>query len=119
VQGIYPESTTGDGSYRDPVVVGMIEAHNEAVMRSKGGPSVTPSVPPPGWGQAPHADSLKAAQAAAGPAGGLPTPAATTLPGVVAAAAPAPAPAGAILAQGASQGPSGNLVAASVTAGGK
>ena len=121
VQGIYPESTTGDGSYRDPVVVAMIEAHNAAVIGSGGGPSKDPAVPAPGWGQAPHADSLREAQAAAGPAGGLPTPAPTPAPGV-AAAAPAAAPASLgrpVEPAGASQGPSGNLVAASAAAGGK
>jgi len=120
VQGIYPESTTGDGSYRDPVVVSMIEAHNGAVMKSGGGPSGNPSVPAPGWGQAPHADSLKEAQAAAGPAGGLATPAPTAAPAVAGAAAPAAAPLarpGSELSS--SQGPSGNIVAASAAAGGR
>jgi hypothetical protein len=108
VQGIYPESTTGDGSYRDGEVVSMIEAHNKAVMASGGGPSTNPSVPAPGWGLAPHADSLTKAQTAAGPAGGLPTPAPTAAPTV---ARPGD--------QGASQGPSGNIVAASAAAGGR
>ena len=38
VQGIYPESSSGDGSYRDPVVVAMIEKHNaEACAKGERG----------------------------------------------------------------------------------
>ena len=31
VEAIYPESSSSEGSYRDPVIVAAIEAHNAAV----------------------------------------------------------------------------------------
>jgi len=36
VQGIYPESTTTDGSYRDPTLVPLISAHNTLAAQSAG-----------------------------------------------------------------------------------
>lgn len=69
VQGVYPESTTeGQGSYRDPVVVAMIEAHNAAVAAGGRAPDV--SAVPPGGGTAPYADSARPAVAAASAVGG-------------------------------------------------
>ena len=55
IQGIYPESATdGAGSYRDPVVVAMIEAHNSAVASGSRPPNVDAGAP--GGGVAPYAD---------------------------------------------------------------
>lgn len=55
IQGIYPESTVeGVGSYRDPAVVSMIEAHNARAMA--GGPFEVLSVAVPPAGTAPYAD---------------------------------------------------------------
>lgn len=46
IQAIYPESTSSEGSYRDPVVVDMINAHNRAAMNP--GPLTCTDIPPPG-----------------------------------------------------------------------
>lgn len=46
VQGIYPEDTTSDGSYRDAVTVALISAHNQQVISSTGANITTVSAPP-------------------------------------------------------------------------
>ncbi|GFH11981.1 uncharacterized protein HaLaN_07588 [Haematococcus lacustris] len=35
VLGIYPESTSGSGSFRDDTVVGMVRAHNKAISKQR------------------------------------------------------------------------------------
>lgn len=51
VQGLYPESTTSEGSYRDPETVKLISDHNQRVISATGAnvtssPSTTPAAVP-------------------------------------------------------------------------
>lgn len=40
VLGIYPESTTSSGSYRDPVIADAVANYNRAVVRAQGGEQI-------------------------------------------------------------------------------
>lgn len=39
VLGVYPESTDAEGSYHDPVIGSIIQAHNKAMRQGNGGGS--------------------------------------------------------------------------------
>ncbi len=48
VQAVYPESTTAEGSYRDPVIVDMINKHNTAAMAGEKPTAICADETPPG-----------------------------------------------------------------------